>query len=293
MHIDRAFPRAAGRAAGGGQFLTLKDPPRLGGQGPEQPELGRRQGDPAPVGAGREPPPVQGQPRAVKAVVGPAGRLDPGQQGAETVFKIVPLLFPQRRAEFAIPLRLGGQQEHGPAARQQATANLAADIQGIGVRQVRIEQHDVRLGLAGTRHARPAVRRHHDPAAGRPQTGRQAGLQPFHRTDDQHGWFPQHATSTLCPRPHGTGAVRGFQISNFKSQISNLKSQISDLRSQISDLKSQISNLKSQISNLRSQISDLKSQISNLKSQISNSDFLPPTQTFRSHSRSFPPVAGS
>jgi hypothetical protein len=225
VHVDRTFPCLVGGSARGRQFLTPKDPPRLDGQSPEQTELGRRQGEAAAVNAGREPSPIQDQTVAVDSIVRPTGGLDPGQEGAKTVFEVIPLLFPQRRAaEFAVPLLLRRQQEHGSATGRQPATDLAAYIQGVGIRQVRIQQDDVRLCLDDTGHTGPAVRRRNHPTAGGSQASLQARLQAPGLTDNEHRRVLQHTTSRLSPKSHGPAAKS--QIQDFRFQIPNFRFQM-------------------------------------------------------------------
>jgi len=202
VHINGAFSSVACRVAGRRQFLPPKDPARLGSQDPQQAKLGRRQRQMAAVNTGRKPPPVQNQTLARDPIIGPAGRLDPGQQGAEPVFKVIPLSLPQRRATRVrempcVRLVLRRQQKHGPALRQQAATDLAADVQGVGIRQIRIQQHNVRLGVNRPRHAAATIgRRDHGAACG-PQAGLQSRLKTPGSSDHQYRGLLQHVNQTV------------------------------------------------------------------------------------------------
>jgi hypothetical protein len=179
VHVHRSFPRAVRRAARRCQFPPLEDSAGFAGQGPQQAEFGRRQTEVAAVQGGGETPPVQLQAVSDDSIIGPAGRLNPGQQGAETVLKIVPPLVSQGRAvkQIGMPSVCSAfrrQQEYGQSARLQA-ADFAAHVQGIGIRQVRVQQDKIRLSRGRASHAGATVGGREHAATGNPQ----AGLQPF------------------------------------------------------------------------------------------------------------------
>ncbi len=113
------------------------------------------------------------------SIIGPAGRFDPGQQGAEAILKVLPPLVARGgTAEHAgasgVRPVFRRQQEYGQSPGLQA-ADFAAYIQDIGIRQVRVQQDNIRLSGNRSGHTRPAVGCGRYPAA----RNAQAGLQPL------------------------------------------------------------------------------------------------------------------